>query len=799
MRLTLLAVLLSALSVQAAPPGWLGIYYDPVAPIPPLEAGLDRAGLLGAASGLRLSLVFPDSPAERAGLLPGDLIFALDGEPFTAPAEQIRQEFRARMRGRSAGDHVRFRLIRDAVDRKAKAEGAASDFWADPTAFVDSMPDGARVEATAFKEQRILEIEATLGPRPEARWPAAPTNADIYPEGRFPRAGFTGLVWALADREGVRADTEDLFRRLGASESKADPFRLRPVIYAHRDPFRMPAMLESYRAEAGRLLNSKFESGAEPALGLAAEWMNARPGYPAPLSRPPDDFDSLVRDIEQHLLRAGRSVRRAFDGLEPEERAFLMQERWNLSDAFAEDIYIHFDKDRPRYRKNQRLIELAARVDPRPLMVAATALAEMGQASWIENAARILRERFAGELDAEILFEKDGDFGKILFGGEGSHWYREDAAFILDLAGNDFYTAGAGASAGWDLPASLCIDMAGDDAYETTRKGAQGAGCLGVAGLLDLGGDDEYIGLQWAQGAGYYGVGWLEDRAGDDVYRGRGFCQGVGLFGAGILIDKAGDDRYEGDVHVQAVGLAGGVGLLLEGAGDDRYYAKGLYPTGYGDEGIFDAWSQGCATGFRTLASGGMALLYDGGGRDRMEAGNFSQGGGYYYGWGMLVAEGPEGDHYIGSRYDQGFCAHEALGSFIDAGGDDLYQTRQGVAQGLAWDECATIFVDEGGDDRYEGGAFFSQGASAHNSFCVFIDRAGHDRYLYAPGPARAGGNDYHGGTSFSLLVDEGGRDNEYPLWDAPSSGYGHRPEYGFWLDLEGPLSGAVDELPPRN
>ena len=36
------------------------------------------------------------------------------------------------------------------------------------------------------------------------------------------------------------------------------------------------------------------------------------------------------------------------------------------------------------------------------------------------------------------------------------------------------------------------------------------------------------------------------------------------------------------------------------------------------------------------VQSGGVALLYDGGGKDRYEAGNFSQGGGYYFGIGML-------------------------------------------------------------------------------------------------------------------------------------------------------------------
>ena len=56
-------------------------------------------------------------------------------------------------------------------------------------------------------------------------------------------------------------------------------------------------------------------------------------------------------------------------------------------------------------------------------------------------------------------------------------------------------------------------------------------------------------------------------------------------------------------------------------------------------------------------------------------------------------------DHYIGSRYDQGFAAHQAVGTFLEDGGDDRYRTRNAVNAGLAWDECVTLFRDAGGSD----------------------------------------------------------------------------------------------------
>ena len=179
-----------------------------------------------------------------------------------------------------------------------------------------------------------------------------------------------------------------------------------------------------------------------------------------------------------------------------------------------------------------------------------------------------------------------------------------------------------------------------------------------------------------------------------------------------------------------------------------------------------------------------------------MEAGNFSQGGGYYYGLGILNARGTGDDVYIGSRYNQGFSAHQAVGVFLEDGGNDSYTTRQGVAQGLAWDESVTLFIDAAGNDTYEGGGSFSQGASAHNSIAVFLDRGGRDRYLYKAGQARAGGNDYHGGSSLSFFVDEGGDEDFYNSANSANNAVRLDPEYGIFLDLPGGMHEMQEDAP---
>jgi hypothetical protein len=805
---TLAAIVMFAARVAFAADdrGWLGIYSEPVSPLPAIEAAAGGEGaLLGARTGLRVTAVFPHSPAERGGLLVEDIIVAIGGHALACPPESAQAVLRGRLEGLVAGARVPLRIVRREVVRRARLNGAPLEprlehrLWRDMPAVVDSLVSGDSLAAGVGVRQAIVEIAITLGRLPSADWPQPRANDQIFTPGRLPASDFTPLAWALAESAGVRVATEDLLARLARCHAGADPYRLDAMIYAHRDPFRLEALARRITRQFGE---APAAAEAMPVAGelldpaRAPQVIGTLPPVPAQ-PWPAGDLAAFWETVDRVYADARAALDRAFAGLTPEERAFMEAKRWQLTDRFAEDIYIHLDEDRDRFEENDSLITLAARIDYPELLRAAQRLATLSTPEWARAAGAFLRATCADSLDREIVITRLTPHGRMLIGGTAAHWYRDtDAAFILDLGGDDFYSGNNGGSSS-AAPLALAIDLAGNDAYESTTRSAQGAGCLGVGGLLDLEGSDEYIALQWCQGVGYAGVGWLDDRAGDDTYRGRTFCQAVGLFGLGLLIDGAGNDRYEGDAHVQGVGLPRGIGALIERGGNDEYYAKGLYPTSYGDAGIFDAWSQGCGTGFRTVASGGLGLLLDAGGSDRMEAGNFSQGGGYYYGFGILEAGGDANDTYVGSRYNQGFSAHQALGVFLEAGGNDVYTTRQAVAQGLAWDECVTLFIDAAGDDVYEGGGGFSQGASAHNSFSFFLDRGGCDTYRYAPGQAGAGGNDYHGGTSFSLFIDEGGARDIYTASGARNTTIRYAPEHGFAVDLDGTLERALRAIPP--
>ena len=401
-----------------------------------------------------------------------------------------------------------------------------------------------------------------------------------------------------------------------------------------------------------------------------------------------------------------------------------------------------------------------SRVPRRPLYVAALSWARLSDVAWLDaQRADLSREADAAK---DYFLRKETPHGEIVLGGSGRNRYRGfEPALVVDLGGDDIYSNNAGA-ARWDaLPCAAVIDLGGDDAYEATERFTQGSAFGGVGLLVDTSGDDRHVGGDFSQASAFLGIAAIVDFAGNDLWHAGRLSQSCAAWGLSLLYDAAGNDTYQSPGLGQGFGLPGGFAILHDVAGDDRYFAKGGPPTGYGTQGVFDAWAQGCGMGFRQLQSGGIGILADDAGHDDMEAGNFAQGGGYYRGWGLLRAGGRDDDSYIGSRYNQGFCAHAALGTFLEDGGDDRYVTRDGVIAGLAWDQGVTYFLDASGDDTYLAGGF-SLAASAHNAFSYFVDRAGSDRYA-GTAAALAGPNDYHGGTSFSLFLDLGTGRDQYP------------------------------------
>jgi hypothetical protein len=722
-----IAALALLLLLQDPPKPWIGVSMT-------LESNIPKAEGVSAKAAIRVADLPASSPALKAGVKTGDLIVGIDGRDWDVDAKEIINAFRSAVGGRKVGDVVALRIVRDEIE---------------------GMPAGPieeevrkRGELTLRHKVSLLEVKVTLEARP----------ADAMAQKKIPeKPDFEPKAWpeealakSLVEEKKLGDAYADLRARLAKLHASADAFRLTSVAHVHRHPWQLRTCVRRERVDI--------------------EW----PGPLAP-ERPviPQDFNDLLTHVK--TIRELRDE--AFKPLSADEMKFLDANIDSLASRFAEHIYLDSDPDKERYARHVKVLNLVTRVDYSKLAAAQLRFA------WVLRGLETVRADLTKEWAAKgkpegVFYEKDG----VVVSGHGTTWHRTKADVIIDLGGNDFYS---------NPPAIVQIDYGGDDAYEATGPWAQGAGRLGISCLVDVAGNDSYIGTRWAQGAAILGVGMLVDQAGDDTYRGDTFCQGVGLWGLGLLHDASGRDRYDAHYMSQGVGLPGGSGVLRDDSGDDHYYAKGTKPTNYGDAGIFDAWSQGCGLGFRQHASGGVGMLEDSAGNDVYEAGNFSQGGGYYFGVGEMRDFAGD-DRYIGSRYNQGFAAHQAVGFFEDLKGNDHYTTRQGVAQGLAWDECVTVFVDHEGDDTYEGGAFFSQGASAHNSIAVFLDLAGKDRYRY-PQQAAAGGNDYHGGTSLSLFIDAGGAADEYAGADRNNAIF-FSGEHGFACDLPGSIEDVLKD-----
>ncbi len=342
---------------------------------------------------------------------------------------------------------------------------------------------------------------------------------------------------------------------------------------------------------------------------------------------------------------------------------------------------------------------------------------------------------------------------------------------VIDPSGNDAYLWPKGAA---PTRTGSIIDLAGNDTYRSQADFAGPATCaLGWSLLDDRSGDDTYHTTALASIAtGVMGASVLIDRFGDDAYTATGKAAswniGAGFFGTGLLIDLAGHDAYRGEKLTQGIGGARGLGAIIDKNGNDFYFANGPSNTStYGTPAVYLGQAQGYGYGIRGHAAGGLGAIYDLGGHDEYTAGEFSQGGGYFFALGILRDTSGH-DLYHANRYGQAFAAHQAAGILIDDAGDDTYWSRTAASQSGSWDECATLLIDRAGNDSYRCDGL-GIGGAAMQAIAVFIDAAGDDRYAPAGGDTlgQSSRDSYHyerdKTLSFSAFMDLGGGHDSYP------------------------------------
>ncbi|MCA8959366.1 MAG: PDZ domain-containing protein, partial [Planctomycetes bacterium] len=634
-------------------------------------------------NGVRIDSLLPGGGAAAAGLIVGDVVLALNGGAFEDGSDPARAALEAAIRGRRPGDRLSLTVTREVVTLEGLGEPLGEEerarLLADPDRAARAAGEGHSRDLRLSCERRFFDVEVVLGVHPSYRGSPVPSLEWKPTSTQF---GPARELEAWLEEYGIAHDSADLRARLAAIEERGDPARSPSIVAAHRYPFALPEVVSH--------VVGLDELPSQRPLGDLGAWFlasaaRADGGATTPSRRsasPKGTVDEILDTLASILDRAVEQRDAAIASLTAQDVDFIDAHWHGLTGRLLEDIYLYNDEDTERLAANRRILELGCRVDRRLLRECAGELlgvvAEIE--SWKESLLAAVRAE-NGDTTRPIIAERVTPHGRIIISGTGDTWHREtDVALLIDLGGDDFYGNGAGSTVEElrdprrsvrPLPISLVIDCAGNDAYESTHDGAQGFGLLGVGVLVDVAGDDTYLGQRWAQGAGFLGLGILIDDGGSDRYRSEGLSQGTALFGAAALLDASGDDRYDLALYGQGLGLPGGLGAIVDRSGDDEYFAKGRRPTGYGDEGIFDAWAQGCGLGLRLDASGGLGLLIDGDGRDRYEAGNFAQGGGYYFGFGALLDRGTEDDRYIGSRYNQGFPAHQAAGFFCEQGGND--------------------------------------------------------------------------------------------------------------------------------
>ncbi|MFG0331383.1 MAG: PDZ domain-containing protein [Phycisphaerales bacterium] len=544
---------------------------------------------------------------------------------------------------------------------------------------------------------------------------------------------------------------ESLDRSYGAN-------MLSRVAAAFVEPTRLDVLQES-------ITSSLDEVVEDPQLILreAARNLDATP---PPLEAPLDltDAEPLLNRLTIMLRRSDTALQNAFAEWEIDDHDRARTRMPEIAEFVSNGFYIN---SHPEVSDLIRTLNSSGRIDFDALFNSASsfspALMPHGVPAWGDD-TREVPEQLADSIEGSIVAALETPQGWIVLGGPDANRYDlSRLAVVVDPGGSDDYHYADG-----DRPATqLVIDFAGNDSYQNNPA----RGLLGVSVLVDLAGSDRYGGDLAGVGAGLMGVGLLVDHAGADRYTGEVWSVGAAFYGVGGVLDLGdGSDLYESHRFSQAIGGPRGFGFLIDANGRDLYRANGPSGSVYGTDAVFVGVSQGVGFGIRGYDTGGIGLLADLAGADRYEAGEFSQGGAYYWAMGVLYDRSGR-DLYYGNRYGQAFAAHQAIGILADDGGDDTYWSMTAASQSGSWDVCSTLLIDRGGNDSYQADGL-AQGGASQQAIAWLVDLDGDDRYS-APGGAtmgQSGGDRYHfdatGCYSWSVLLDLGGGHDLYSRGD---------------------------------
>lgn len=727
----------------------------------PKEPGTDRV-----LQTVEVDRIMPDSAAEAAGLHEGDLIVSIDGEPFEDKDDEMLLAFRVAISKKHPGEKLKLRVLRgnawlelDATirpyprnksvlkphpDLEKKLSGNDKSLLHDVLEKEGLTDEFVRL-IKEFQNETDEVVSPMISKNGYNPFRLQEVNYVMYNPLQLPV-----VARKITDRLHGAFDKShhDLAALLRTAMDELDM----TYIPAEQDGNKPPADLTEY---VERLLKAIQHANSERAAVLSV--LDA------------DEIDFLYATAPKLLVGDSDSVKKDKTGEAVEETEAMKREEET---------------------RLLRFFQLVLKLDLQRLFNAA---AEVAQALDMETLAVL--DKKAGKLEhypsGWIVHEKenltviDTPAGRVLIGGTKDNTYTEDAALILDFGGNDKYFNHAGGSTRLN-PFSVVIDLSGDDVYSATDDFSQGAGLLGGGFLIDLEGNDRYTAKNFSQGAGILGVGMLADLAGRDQYTAITVSQGAGSYGIGVLAEGGGDDTYFGNYFVQGAGDTKGFGAIVEAGGNDNYFAGGLFEDLRAPGKSYKSMSQGFGFGIRpgesfVGVSGGIGVIAEAEGNDTYVADYFAQGSSYWFSLGILD-DRKGNDRYISGRYSQGAGIHSSAGVLIDGEGDDIYLADFGVAQGCGHDYGIGFLLDNGGNDRYISGTI-AQGAGNGNGIGVLSDNGGDDEYyLKSLGQGRGNFEPSNDLGSFGFLFDTGGGTDVYSQGGKNNS-LNYKTQWGILLD----------------
>ena len=498
--------------------GWIGIYMKNV-----------------PEKGILVKMVVKGSPADTSGLKSGDFITEINGSIVIGGDNSNLARFKKIIEDAGKDTVVHLTVVRDGKTRdiNVKLFGKLLDraHGYGKTKKKQSWP----LFVDKFKERALSYDESFL-------------------ELAFNDEEFRDKCSGTLQRIG-----EEVFVREGYQDSRAvgNAFRLPLIDHLMTHPFDVPYSVNIlHDSLVGQSLSETFKEAIN-LLGFSMEKEINKTDIKGDANA-----QTIIENIIKSIYNCMELRKEALDSLTIDEFRFLYDKApdvlfdSNRSDETGAETVANFldisgKIDMPKLMESFRLVvdslplkflqKIKPELNPGDFELHQFGLPDRGNFAFknsVPDDSSGLKEYMSG-FAGDVLFVQDTEIGRIVVGGAGTTYYYDDAALIIDIGGNDFYFNNAGSSV-TDAPVSICLDFSGNDVYIAKQPFSQGSGRFGIGILMDLDGDDRYIGNDYSQGVGMFGVGLLYDTNGDDLYEAQTMCQGGGAFGIGLLRDSGG-------------------------------------------------------------------------------------------------------------------------------------------------------------------------------------------------------------------------------------------------------------------